>query len=329
MGIDLEDAIEWLPSPERSDRRTWSDTFHQGTRHRDFVSGIRPSLLGGGSQFEVQRGILLQAADHALTPEGASLVIVDEINRGPAVAVFGSLIGAMERDKRLGADGSPTTQTVSFRALNSDGVHENYSLPYHLYIVAAMNEADTSTEPLDVAFRRRFHPVRLEPDEAVLRAYFSLSLEGTSPPTLAAEASHIYEAAIRAWSRVNRVLEIARGREFQIGHGIFMDVSDPPADLDGARNYAVAVWNRLLGHVGELFFGDTRGMIEVLRAGPGEPIRSGGTRICRDPGGASCHADHYRPRSDLLGVAPCSRLLRQRTNDYLPTTQRRGVRTCV
>ncbi|MFW8194369.1 ATPase, partial [Klebsiella pneumoniae] len=72
-------------------------------------------------------------------------------------------------------DGAPRTETQFFEILDpiSGNVIE-YALPHDLYILAAMNQADASVEPLDVAFLRRWEPLRLEPDESILRAYYGL-----------------------------------------------------------------------------------------------------------------------------------------------------------
>ena len=59
----------------------------------------------------------------------------------------------MEGEKRLGEDGSPTATTQFFDLVNpDDGDLIEYAFPSRLYILAAMNQADVSVEPLDVAF---------------------------------------------------------------------------------------------------------------------------------------------------------------------------------
>ena len=49
----------------------------------------------------VTEGVLYRASEYAKQPEHAALVIVDEINRGPAAEVFGGSIVAMEGDRGL------------------------------------------------------------------------------------------------------------------------------------------------------------------------------------------------------------------------------------
>jgi 5-methylcytosine-specific restriction enzyme B len=268
-GQDIEGMEEWLPSPERTERKVFSITFHQGTKRRDFIDGVSPHVSKHGAGFRVTYGPLYLAAQHAKTVDGAALVEVDEVNRGPAVAIFADLIKAMETDKRLLPDGSQGPNSASFYALDEDGKPSEHYLPHHVYILAAMNEADTSVEPLDVAFLSRFQPFRLAPRIEVLREQFHLPVDDQSLPAEPMSASDVLGAAVRAWHRVNRAIEMARGAEFQIGHGIFLtDVAEGQIDdLDEALRFAAEVWNRLYAHLKEVFFGDTRSLAEALNAG--------------------------------------------------------------
>ena len=259
-----------LPSPDRSDRKVLSTTFHQGTKYRDFVCGLAPSVgPKAESAFQVTHGLLYRGIEAAQSANGAVLIEIDEINRGPAVTIFGDTITAIEGDKRLLSDGNAGPLTSSFGVLTETGEPKDCSLPYHLYIVAAMNEADTSVEPLDVAFLRRFRPYKLNPDEAILRNYFGLAGERQTLVASATSAIEIYEAAVQAWSKVNARIELARGAAFQIGHGIFMAQAreNVPTDVDDALNMVADVWTQLQSHISEVFFGDTRGTAAVLRAG--------------------------------------------------------------
>lgn len=82
----------------------------------------------------------------------AALLIIDEVNRGPAVEVFGGSIVAIEPDKRLAPDNTETINTQKFEIMNMEGNMEEYAFPSNLYILSAMNSADASIAPLDVAF---------------------------------------------------------------------------------------------------------------------------------------------------------------------------------
>ena len=67
-----------------------------------------------------------------------------------------------------------------------------------------MNQADASVEPLDVAFLRRWEPLRLEPDEAALRTFYGLGAKGANAlPDAPANVNEALEASVRAWVAVN------------------------------------------------------------------------------------------------------------------------------
>ena len=68
-----------------------------------FSAGLEP-IPGVSSSFRYSKGMLYLANEHALGEEGAALLIIDEINRGPAVESFGDTIVSLEADKRLDED---------------------------------------------------------------------------------------------------------------------------------------------------------------------------------------------------------------------------------
>lgn len=266
-----------LPSPDRTERKVLSTTFHQGTKYRDFVSGLTPNVgPKAESAFKVTHGLLYRGIEAAASANTAVLIEIDEINRGPAVTIFGDTITAIEGDKRLLPDGQLGPLTTTFGVLDERGEQKDISLPHQLYIVAAMNEADTSVEPLDVAFLRRFRPYRLFPDEAILRNYLGLPAEKQALAVAAATGNDVYEAAVQAWSKINGRIELARGSAFQIGHGIFMAQAreSVPTELNESLDFVADVWPQLYAHITEVFFGDTRGAAATLRAGePGSAFQ--------------------------------------------------------
>jgi 5-methylcytosine-specific restriction protein B len=255
----------WIPSSARSKREIFAMTFHQGTKHRDFVSGIVPALTAGSTGFCVTDGVLMKANLFATTQHGSALVIIDEINRGPAVSIFGDTLTAIEADKRLAEDDSKTPASAPFHAYDSSsGQMKPFHLSSHLYILASMNEADTSVEPLDVAFLRRFAVYRLEPDEALIRDYFGL-LPGTVKAGEPPELNTLLTSLVEAWKAVNERISIGRSPAFQLGHGVLMGASRP-ADLAAAQAFAADCWRRIETHVREVFFGNDTSQAIVLNA---------------------------------------------------------------
>jgi 5-methylcytosine-specific restriction enzyme B len=260
-----------IPAPTKSKRKVFRTVFHQNSKYRDFVSGIAPSLNRkvGEPDFAIVTGTLYSASEHAKSQSGAALLIIDEINRGPAVQVFGGAIVAIESDKRLAADGNKQATTQFFELLDPDAKQMvEYALPHDLYMLAAMNQADTSVEPLDVAFLRRWEPLRLEPDEHVLRTFYGLGgAGGNALLDVPRNVDDALEASVRAWVAVNKQIALGRGSEFQIGHGILMSEMKPAnTTLSEVLDYLCVGWAKVRAHVEEVFFGDTRGIAAVLNA---------------------------------------------------------------
>ena len=274
----IEQMAEVLPSPAKTNRKVFRTVFHQNSKYRDFLTGLVPAIgagaSGGGTTFRIIAGTLYRASEHARSNDGASLLIIDEINRGPAVQVFGGSIVAIESDKRLAPDGTPRLETQFFEITAPEtGDFVEYALPHHLYILAAMNQADTSVEPLDVAFLRRWAPFRLDPSPNVLRAYFNLeaSTSAGDLPDQPSDPKDIYEAAMRAWSAVNRRIRLGRGPEFQIGHGVLMVRGSAASTINEALQDVAESWQLIRAHIDEVFFGDVRGVAAVLNVGGSEP----------------------------------------------------------
>jgi 5-methylcytosine-specific restriction protein B len=261
------------PAAGRNNRGAYRTAFHPGTKYRDFLRGITPQPGAAVGTFMVSSGTLYRASLRASEPGGAALVIIDEINRGPAVQIFGDAIVAFEADKRLAPDNTPTATTAFFELLDGYGEMQRFALPHHLYLLGAMNQADTSVEPLDVAFLRRWEPFHLDPNPEVLREHFALPAPMPEPSERAATAIDVYTTVHRAWRAVNRRIALARGREFQIGHGVFMHDHPPLGTVPEAIAFARTGWARVRAHIDEAFFGDVRGIAAVLNTNtPGHPF---------------------------------------------------------
>lgn len=274
-------APAWLPSPSRPLRRAFPTVFDQNTRTRDVLRGVGPALgAAHRGVFRVYDGVLYRANEVAATADGTALVVIDEINRGPAVAAFGASIVALDADKRLDVTGQPTPTTAYFEVINDLGDAMSYALSDHLYLLAAMNTADVSVEPLDVAFQRRFAPYVLEPMLPILRDYLGLPAQPAAwtPASPAVTAEDVYEAFAAAWSAANNAIRLIRGPDFQLGHGGVMQtgLALPPltAGSADALDAIGPLWDLLAAHMREVFFGDTLALAEGFAAGrPGSPYQ--------------------------------------------------------
>ena len=261
-----------LPAPigEAANRRVFRSVLHQSSKYREFLTGMMPDAREDAApgSFRVTEGVLYKASEYAKPADHAALVIIDEINRGPAVQVFGGAIVAMEGDKRLGPGGERQSSTQYFDLLDpKTGDLIEYAFPDSLYLLAAMNQADVSVEPLDVAFLRRWAPVALEPSSAVLRKHFEIADDdGEELPESTASREHLLRATIRAFEAVNKRISLGRGPEFQVGHGMLMREGGMASDFGGVARALVPAWRQLKNHIDEVFFGDVRGAAVVLNA---------------------------------------------------------------
>lgn len=262
-----------LPGPSRTDRKVFRTVFHQNSKYREFVTGVVPVTNGTG--FKVIEGTLYRASEHGKQKSGSSLLIIDEINRGPAVQIFGGSIVAIEPEKRLPENNIPKQNTQYFEVIDPNtGDIIEYCLPEHLYILAAMNQADASVEPLDVAFLRRWAPFRLKPDSKPIRIRYSLTTTSTTAlPDVPTSALEVYEAGIQAWEAINSRIKVGRGSEFEIGQGMFLSNEIKTiTSLDDSLKEMVEIWEQLYSHIEEIFFGDNRGIAYVLNIGEDHPL---------------------------------------------------------
>lgn len=261
--------IAQMPSPDRTNREVFNTVFSANSKPRDFLSGLLPVVGGGGTGlgFKVVHGELVLANKHARQIGGAALLLIDELNRGPAVQLFGDSIVAIEADKRYAEnDSGPTDRSYPFKVMNpANGEMEKEYLSAHLYILASMNQADVSVEPLDVAFIRRWERYMLAPSSQKVRDKLGASGPTATLQALPATPGDVLEAAIRAWEVVNQRIALGRGPEFQLGHGVFFSRARAPmTTIAVALANAVSWWTTVTAHLDEVFFGDSFSIAATL-----------------------------------------------------------------
>jgi 5-methylcytosine-specific restriction protein B len=279
--VTVNPASSIQPSATKKSRNVFRTVFHQNSKYRDFLTGMLPNISKDGAAntgFRIITGTLYKASEFAKGDDNTALLIIDEINRGPAVQIFGGSIVSLEGDKRLAEDGKHRMETQYFDLLDpKTGEMIEYALPHDLYILGAMNQADASVEPLDVAFLRRWEPVKLEPNDNILKSFYRLNDTERQLPTTPASPADLFLASILAWKKINMRISIGRGSEFQIGHGVlFSDLDINGISLDDAFGLLSAGWGKIRAHVDEVFFGDARGVAATFNAidgGANNPIK--------------------------------------------------------
>ncbi|MEM1325760.1 MAG: AAA family ATPase [Bacteroidota bacterium] len=179
-------------------------SFHQSFTYEDFVEGIKPQLEEKDITYHIAEGIFKQMvkAAQAIWESGKRLVlIIDEINRGNVAAIFGELITLLEDDKRTGA-----REELSVILPYSK---DTFTIPPNLYLIATMNTADRSTSQIDIALRRRFTFMPMQPRPELLQHQSTLA--GVN--------------LVELLTTLNERIALLLNREFAIGHAYFYDVS--------------------------------------------------------------------------------------------------------
>lgn len=250
---------------QKTNRKVFRTTLHQNFQYRDFLTGIVPEL-GATGGYRVNEGILYRANEFAKQPDSAALLIIDELNRGPAIEVFGGSIVAIESDKRLDNNNAATTSTQFFEILSPvDGNMVEYAFSPNLYILAAMNQADASVAPLDVAFMRRWQSHVLKPDYDVLYSYFGIDCNDPLP-TNCNTASDVYSVAFHALERINNLICVSRGKDYQLGQGVFLSTVPQNTTKEAALKFVSEVWVMIYAHIEELYYGDCTAIAYVVNA---------------------------------------------------------------
>lgn len=109
-----------------------------------------------------------------LDPGRMHTLLIEEINRADAAAVFGEVFQLLDRDLDGGSEYEfEPSKDLKQYLLSVDGmkpyIEKGISIPSNMNIVATMNSADQGVRPMDSAFKRRwnFHYVRINISGAV------------------------------------------------------------------------------------------------------------------------------------------------------------------
>jgi 5-methylcytosine-specific restriction protein B len=138
---------------QRNDSKVRALQFHPNLSYEDFVRGWRPT---GEGKLSLVDGPFLEMVKAALKePTVQHVVVIEEINRGNPAQIFGEMLTLLEADKRT------PTEALELCYRRSDG--ERVFIPDNLYVIGTMNIADRSIALVDLALRRRFAFIDLEP----------------------------------------------------------------------------------------------------------------------------------------------------------------------
>lgn len=152
-------------------------TFYLDYSNSDFIGQIYPHVEDEKVTYEPIPGPFTKALERALSTDEMVYLVIEEINRGNAAAIFGDTFQLLDRLKKDNPDGrlvGDSEYPISnafiegyFDKKNKDieksgGVNKikftkgRIIIPHNLTILATMNTSDQNVFPLDTAFKRRW-----------------------------------------------------------------------------------------------------------------------------------------------------------------------------
>ena len=179
---------EYKIPEEKQDVFVERTVFHPEYTNADFIGQIMPKLVQGKTDFVFKPGPFTSILKKALCDsQNRYVLIIEEINRGNAAAIFGELFQLLDRiddeskktshEKELNTYGKGWSEyfvmnseinnyirdsddTFDGKALDINGIHFSANtgirLPPNLSILATMNTSDQNVFTLDNAFQRRW-----------------------------------------------------------------------------------------------------------------------------------------------------------------------------
>ncbi|MCV2880364.1 AAA family ATPase [Sedimentimonas flavescens] len=134
--------------------------FHPDLQNSDFFGGLKPQMRSGELCYDFVPGPFMEALKLAYCNPGEMVyLVIEELNRAAAAAVFGDLFLLLDRNEDGASDydvSFPTAESREWFETATSETSSKLKLPSNLTIYATMNSADQGVFPLDTAFRRRW-----------------------------------------------------------------------------------------------------------------------------------------------------------------------------
>jgi 5-methylcytosine-specific restriction enzyme B len=137
--------------------------FHPDYTYTDFVGQILPDVSEGLVTYKFNPGPFTQLLKKAYrNPELEYFLVVEELNRGNAQAIFGEIFQLLDRLDDGTSEYGITNSDIS-KIVYGDAVHK-IRIPSNMNILATMNTSDQNVFTMDTAFQRRWDMRMIEND---------------------------------------------------------------------------------------------------------------------------------------------------------------------
>lgn len=169
--------------------------FHPDYTYGDFVGQILPKVTDGNVSYEFTAGpftrIMKKAYDNVFE---TYYLIIEEINRGNAPAIFGDIFQLLDRKTEENDDDLPigtseyfiTNSYIANKIYNDEqkkAFGDKVRIPSNLFIIATMNTSDQNVFTLDTAFQRRWNMNMIE------NSFDNVDKEFSNTPVLGTDVS--------------------------------------------------------------------------------------------------------------------------------------------
>jgi 5-methylcytosine-specific restriction protein B len=211
--------------------------FHPSLSYEDFVRGWRPS---GEGKLKLTDGIFLEIVEAAKAePDGTFVLVIEEINRGNPAQIFGELLTLLEDSKRSREE----AMELAYRQ-NAD---ERVYIPRNLHVIGTMNIADRSLALVDLALRRRFAFVSVEPQLNGLWKSWCIERCNIAPEDVA-----LIEQRMKALN-VEIAQDRSLGPQYRVGHSYVTPQAGTPI-ADGRAWFKDVVRTEIVPLLEEYWF---------------------------------------------------------------------------
>lgn len=202
---------------QRDESRLLAVQFHPNLSYEDFVRGWRPT---GEGRLELADGPFMEMVGAAARdPQQKYVVVIEEINRGNPAQIFGEMLTLLEADKR--------TPAAALALCYKRSPEEHIFIPNNLYVIGTMNIADRSLALMDLALRRRFAFVDLEPAFGPPWRDWVEKTNGIDPSVLRRIVERLLEL------NADIAADAGLGPQFRIGHSYVTPSSQEERIEDG------------------------------------------------------------------------------------------------
>ncbi len=137
-------------------------TFHPEYSNSDFIGQIIPRTENDEIKYKFQEGpFSIALLDAIKNPSKKICLIIEEINRGNASAIFGDIFQLLDRDLDGNSIYNIVNESIKNFLIENEINVDKISIPSNLWIIATMNTSDQNVFTLDTAFKRRWRMHRI------------------------------------------------------------------------------------------------------------------------------------------------------------------------